>query len=415
MVPPWTGVKGPHLGVEIPPLWRVSGGSSQWSSLSFDPSWGTGLTSNFGRTTDWGRGGWLAPSLVSTSLPRPRRPQSGLHGLATGPWRYHWHSLTNDWLISWACSPNRQTLGLKRRPGMRGSGGNPASRPRQHIAYSVGRPPPLTLPALPRPWRPQSGLHGLATGPWRYRWHSRTNDWLISWACSPNWRTLGLKRRPGMHGSGGNPASRPRQHIAYSVGRPAPEDPRIIQRCRLVWKRRIPLKIHIFGWLLLRQRLMTRVVRQRMLPASSVSCPLCDGALRTAPISSFYARWLRRHGGWPRWPVSPWHPRRHSGYPNRGVSSGGRRIGGGFSPLCGQSGSTGTRLFSGESPRPMMSLYTLPRGFIFPGTEAAHAPRTMNPYYDRPRCLFSLTQWKLGAPFGVLPSLLSKKKNTTES
>ena len=96
--------------------------------------------------------------------------------------------------------------------------------------------------------------------------------------------------------------------------------------------------------------------------------------------------------------------------PIEGVSSRGGQIGGGFSPLCGQFGSTGMRLSSGESPRPAISLYTLPRGFIFPSTEVAHAPRTMYPCYNRPRCLLSLTQWKLGAPFGVLPSLHSKKK-----
>ena len=53
----------------------------------------------------------------------------------------------------------------------------------------------------------------------------------------------------------------------------------------------------------------------------------------------------------------------------------------------------------------MNTLYTPPWGFIFPGTEAAHAPQTMYPCYDKPRCHFSLTQWNLGAPFGVLPSL----------
>ena len=81
-------------------------------------------------------------------------------------------------------------------------------------------------------------------------------------------------------------------------------------------------------------------------------------------------------------------------------------IGGKFSPRCVHSGSTRMRLSSGESPRPRILLYTLPSGFIFPDTEAAHAPGTMYPCYDRPRCLFLLTQWKLGAPFGVLPSLI---------
>ena len=55
----------------------------------------------------------------------------------------------------------------------------------------------------------------------------------------------------------------------------APEDPILLQRCRLVWKRRLPLKIKIFAWLLLRRRLMTRSLRQCMFPDSPVECPLC--------------------------------------------------------------------------------------------------------------------------------------------
>ena len=51
----------------------------------------------------------------------------------------------------------------------------------------------------------------------------------------------------------------------------------ITQRCRLIWKRHIPLKIQIFGWLLLWRCLMTRVAQQRMFPDSPVSCPLCGG------------------------------------------------------------------------------------------------------------------------------------------
>ena len=31
-----------------------------------------------------------------------------------------------------------------------------------------------------------------------------------------------------------------------------PEDPLILQRCRLVWKRGLPLKIKVFAWLLAR-------------------------------------------------------------------------------------------------------------------------------------------------------------------
>ena len=60
-------------------------------------------------------------------------------------------------------------------------------------------------------------------------------------------------------------------------GQTPPEDSHIIQRCSLVWKRRIPLKIRIFEWLLLQWRHMTRAVRQRMLPDTLGSFPLCDG------------------------------------------------------------------------------------------------------------------------------------------
>ena len=124
-------------------------------------------------------------------------------------------------------------------------------------------------------------------------------------------------------------------------GQIPPEDSHIIQRCILVWKRRIPLKIRIFGWLLLRQRLMTRVVHQRMLPARPVSCPLCDGG--PEDCSHLFFQCPLAQEAW-------------------------RVVG------------------------------------------AAYAPRTMYPCYDKPRCLFSLTQWNLGAPFGVLPSLISKIK-----
>ena len=63
----------------------------------------------------------------------------------------------------------------------------------------------------------------------------------------------------------------------------APEDRRLLQRCRLVWKRRLPLKIKIFAWLLLRRRLMTRSLRQRLVPNSPVDCPMCARAMEDCP------------------------------------------------------------------------------------------------------------------------------------
>ena len=57
------------------------------------------------------------------------------------------------------------------------------------------------------------------------------------------------------------------------------EDPLILQSCCLVWKRRLPLKIKVSAWLLLRRRLMTRSRLQRMVPGAPVECPLCARAV----------------------------------------------------------------------------------------------------------------------------------------
>ena len=67
---------------------------------------------------------------------------------------------------------------------------------------------------------------------------------------------------------------------AYHIlcGQEPPEDPPLIRRCQLVWKQRLPLKIRLFGWLLLRRRLLTRVRRRRQNPEAPVECPLCHEA-----------------------------------------------------------------------------------------------------------------------------------------
>ena len=59
----------------------------------------------------------------------------------------------------------------------------------------------------------------------------------------------------------------------------APEDPLFLRLWRRVWKSRTPLKIRIFVWLLLQQRLMTRSLRQRMAPESAADCVLCEANL----------------------------------------------------------------------------------------------------------------------------------------
>ena len=53
----------------------------------------------------------------------------------------------------------------------------------------------------------------------------------------------------------------------------------LVRRCRVIWRKRLPLKIRIFGWLLVRRRLMTRAMRHRIVPGAITNCPLCDGEI----------------------------------------------------------------------------------------------------------------------------------------
>ena len=76
------------------------------------------------------------------------------------------------------------------------------------------------------------------------------------------------------------------RHSRFSVraayrtlcGQEPPEDFQIVCRCQLVWKQRLPLEIRLFGWLLIRRRLMTRALRHRQNPKAPVECPLCHVA-----------------------------------------------------------------------------------------------------------------------------------------
>ena len=57
------------------------------------------------------------------------------------------------------------------------------------------------------------------------------------------------------------------------------EDPLFLRLRRRFWRSRIPVKIRVFLWLLLRRRLMTRSLRQRWVPHSSAECALCGAIL----------------------------------------------------------------------------------------------------------------------------------------
>ena len=45
-----------------------------------------------------------------------------------------------------------------------------------------------------------------------------------------------------------------------------------------MWKQLLPLKVRLFGWLLLRRCIMTRTLRRRFDPEASAVCPLCNEA-----------------------------------------------------------------------------------------------------------------------------------------
>ena len=53
----------------------------------------------------------------------------------------------------------------------------------------------------------------------------------------------------------------------------------LVRLCRVIWKQRLPLMIRIFGWLLVRCRLMTRAMRHRLVLGAIMNCPLCDGEI----------------------------------------------------------------------------------------------------------------------------------------
>ena len=62
-------------------------------------------------------------------------------------------------------------------------------------------------------------------------------------------------------------------------GRHIVEDPAVIEACLYVSKLKIPCKVRIFAWQLLRGRLMTRVRRKRTIPEAQDDCVLCTGAV----------------------------------------------------------------------------------------------------------------------------------------
>ena len=65
------------------------------------------------------------------------------------------------------------------------------------------------------------------------------------------------------------------------------DDLLILQRCHLVWKHHLPLKIKVFAMLLVRRCLMTRSLWQRMVPDSPVECLLCARAVKDCSHSFF--------------------------------------------------------------------------------------------------------------------------------
>ena len=151
----------------------------------------------------------------------------------------------------------------------------------------------------------------------------------------------------------------------------APEDPRFLQRCHLVWKRRLPLKIKIFVWLLLRRRLMTRSLRQRMVPDSSVDCSLCARGWKFAHTCSSPAHLLKKYGRRRMLDVLWRLRRRHSGDLLVAVLSVEKLSGSLSLPHFGPFGPIRMRSISGAVPLPLMLSCTRRGGLLLFGSEVA--------------------------------------------
>ena len=165
-------------------------------------------------------------------------------------------------------------------------------------------------------------------------------------------------------------------------GQAPPEADSLVLHSWVVWKQRLPLKIRLFGWLLLRSRLVTRVMRRRMIPGAIVSfllcagededcshlffaCPMVQEAWRAAGVarlvvSSDKAFWnslidsaLRREMDWRQVFVTLWAIWLHRN----------------------------EVIFSGVVPSGD-AIQHAAGGFFFPGTEIAQAPRTLYPCND---------------------------------
>ena len=138
-------------------------------------------------------------------------------------------------------------------------------------------------------------------------------------------------------------------------------DTTMLLKCsRIIWKCRILLKIKIFGWLLLRQRLMTRSFRQRFCLRSPAECPFAQATWRAASTSSLDVSTAE----------SFWYSiaRGRFGAPQNGTQS---------SLTCGRFGYIGTRWSSEVDPRRSTVSSTMLGESPTHGIEAASASRIL--------------------------------------
>ena len=90
-----------------------------------------------------------------------------------------------------------------------------------------------------------------------------------------------------MLGDGVTPVFSVRAIYRLLRGKEPSEDTALVQRCRVIWKQCLPLKIRIFGWLLVRRRLMMRAMSHRLVPGAITNCPLCDGEIEDCSLLFF--------------------------------------------------------------------------------------------------------------------------------
>ena len=72
------------------------------------------------------------------------------------------------------------------------------------------------------------------------------------------------------------------------------EDTDFSKACQCIWKVKVPVKVRIFSWLLLKRQLVTCAYRRKWQPDSPTKCNWCDGITKDVSHLFFNCAFTRR-------------------------------------------------------------------------------------------------------------------------